>query len=160
VHFILYNLLALRLFDVRAREDALQRLFSTFPGGRPGVGLLLLRTALGSVAVALGVSELSGPIVRTPLVWSVAFTLLIGGVGLIVGFLTPFASALVGLSVLGMALAWLPAPQLASLGVTLTVVMVLATATGVALLGPGAFSIDGQLFGRREIVIPPRQPEP
>jgi uncharacterized membrane protein YphA (DoxX/SURF4 family) len=160
VDLIPYNLLALRLFDVRAREDALQRLFSTFPGGRPGVGLLLLRTALGSVAVALGVSELSGPIVRTPLVWSVAFTLLIGGVGLIVGFLTPFASALVGLSVLGMALAWLPAPQLASLGVTLTVVMMLATATGVALLGPGAFSIDGQLFGRREIVIPPRQPEP
>jgi uncharacterized membrane protein YphA (DoxX/SURF4 family) len=147
-------------FGARACEDALQRLFSTFPGGRPGVGLLLLRAALGAVAVALGASELSGPIGRTALVWSVACALLVGGLGLIVGFLTPFASALVGLSVLGIALAWLPAPELASLGVTLTVVLMVVTAIGVALLGPGAFSVDGQLFGRREIVIPPRQPEP
>jgi uncharacterized membrane protein YphA (DoxX/SURF4 family) len=93
-------------------------------------------------------------------VWSVAFTLLVGGFGLILGFLTPFASMLVGVSVLGIALSWLPAPPLASLGVALTAAMMVATAIGVALLGPGAFSVDGQLFGRREIVIPPRQHEP
>ena len=157
---IAYNLLAVRLFfDARAGEDALQRLFSTFPGGRPGVGLLLLRTALGAIAVAFGASDLSGPIARTPLVWSVAFTLLAGGFGLILGFLTPFASMLVGVSVLGIALSWFPAPPLASLGATLTAAMMVATAIGVALLGPGAFSVDGQLFGRREIVIPPRQHE-
>jgi hypothetical protein len=35
------------------------------------------------------------------------------------------------------------------------------TAAALALLGPGAFSLDGRLFGRREIVIPPssRPPE-
>ena len=92
--------------------------------------------------------------------WSVAFTLLLGGLGLIVGFLTPVASTLVAVSVLGIALSWLPAPPLASLGVTLVAAMMVATAIGVALLGPGAFSVDGQLFGRREIVIPPRQHEP
>ena len=91
--------------------------------------------------------------------WSVAFTLLVGGCGLIVGFLTPFASMLVGLSILGIAFSWFPAPPLASLGATLTAAMMVATAIGVALLGPGAFSVDGQLFGRREIVIPPRQHE-
>jgi hypothetical protein len=32
-------------------------------------------------------------------------------------------------------------------------------AVAIALLGPGAFSFDGYLFGRREIVIPPRPPE-
>jgi hypothetical protein len=34
-------------------------------------------------------------------------------------------------------------------------------AVALALLGPGAFSLDGRLFGRREIVIPPssRKPE-
>jgi len=149
-----------RLFGARAREDRLQRLFSTFPGGQPGIGLLILRTALGAVALAFGASDLSGPIARTPLVWSVAFTLLIGGFGLIVGFLTPFASILVALSVLGIALSWLPAPPLASLGITLAAGMMVVTAIGVALLGPGAFSVDGHLFGRREIVIPPRQPEP
>jgi len=60
---------------------------------------------------------------------------------------------------LGIALSWFPAPPLASLGATLTAAMMVATAIGVALLGPGAFSVDGQLFGRREIVIPPRQHE-
>jgi hypothetical protein len=70
------------------------------------------------------------------------------------------ASLLVGLSVLGITLAWLPAPPLISTGVNLAVLMMLVTAIGIALLGPGAFSIDGHLFGRREIVIPPRQREP
>jgi hypothetical protein len=34
-------------------------------------------------------------------------------------------------------------------------------ATALGLLGPGAYSLDGRLFGRREIVIPPssRPPE-
>jgi hypothetical protein len=34
-------------------------------------------------------------------------------------------------------------------------------AVAVALMGPGAFSLDARLFGRREIVIPPlhRGPE-
>jgi hypothetical protein len=36
--------------------------------------------------------------------------------------------------------------------------MVLATA--IALLGPGAFSIDSRLFGRREILIPHATREP
>jgi uncharacterized membrane protein YphA (DoxX/SURF4 family) len=37
--------------------------------------------------------------------------------------------------------------------------LMVITAMGIALLGPGAFSVDGQLFGRREIVIPPRPPK-
>jgi guanyl-specific ribonuclease Sa len=32
-------------------------------------------------------------------------------------------------------------------------------AASIAMLGPGAYSVDGYLFGRREIVIPPRGPE-
>ena len=77
-----------------------------------------------------------------------------------VGFMTPLASLLVGFSVLGIALAWLPAPPLASVGVSLVVLIMVVMAAGIALLGPGAFSVDGHLFGRREIVIPPRQREP
>jgi len=33
----------------------------------------------------------------------------------------------------------------------------IVTAVAIALLGPGAFSLDGRLFGRREIVIPPHR---
>jgi len=100
-----------------------------------------------------------GPIARTPAVWFAGAVLLLGGAGLVAGFLTPFASLLVGLSVLGIALSWLPAPPVAALGLSLTAMM-LVLALGIALLGPGAFSVDGHLFGRREIVIPPRQREP
>jgi uncharacterized membrane protein YphA (DoxX/SURF4 family) len=149
-----------RLFSARACEDTLQRLFSTFPGGRPGVGLLLLRIALGAIAVVFGASDLTGPSGRTPLVWVEAFVLLLGGSSLIAGFLTPLASLVVGLSLVGIAFDWLPVPPLVPGGVNLSVLLMLVTAIGIALLGPGAFSVDGHLFGRREIVIPPRQREP
>lgn len=35
----------------------------------------------------------------------------------------------------------------------------IAIASAVALLGPGAFSVDSRIFGRREIVIENRNPE-
>src|ERR1700739_940342 len=122
----------------------LQRLFSTFPSGRPGIGLLLLRTALGGLAVALGVLELAGAIGHTVLVWTVASILVVSGAGLVVGFMTPLASVLVALCVLGISLSWIPAPPLASIGVTLVALLMVITAIGIALLGPGAFSVDGQ----------------
>ena len=140
-------------------RSPLQRLFSTFPSGRPGIGLLLLRLVLGGLAATLGVLELAGAVEHSFLVWAVSVVLVLSGAGLIVGFMTPLASALVGLCVLAMALSWIPTPPLASMAVTLVVLLMVATAIGVALLGPGAFSVDGQLFGRREIVIPPRSPE-
>lgn len=35
-----------------------------------------------------------------------------------------------------------------------SLVGVIILAAAIALLGPGAFSLDARLFGRREIVIP------
>jgi len=102
----------------------------------------------------LGALELTGPMGRTLPVWVATFALLLSGAGVIIGFMTPVASLLLVLSVLGIALSWIPAPPLASLAALLIV----ATALAIALLGPGAFSVDGHLFGRREIVIPPRSP--
>jgi len=32
---------------------------------------------------------------------------------------------------------------------------VIVVAAALILIGPGAFSLDGYLFGRREIIIPP-----
>jgi uncharacterized membrane protein YphA (DoxX/SURF4 family) len=138
----------------------LQRLFSTFPGGQPGIGLLLIRAALGGIAVALGAADLSGLIERTLPVWAAGLTFLVSGAGIIIGFMTPLASLLVGLGAVGIVLSWIPAPPLASLGTTLIALLIVTTSMGIALLGPGAFSIDGNLFGRREIVIPPRSPRP
>lgn len=141
--------------DVRAERTPLQRLFSTFPSGRPGIGLLLLRAALGGIALLLGILELTSSTGRSATVWMAASLLQVSGVGLIIGFMTPVASALVGLCVLAIVFSWIPAPPLT----TMVAVLAITTALAIALLGPGAFSIDGHLFGRREIVIPPRSDE-
>lgn len=133
----------------------LQRLFSTFPSGRPGIGLLLLRIALGGIALLLGILELTGSTGRSPTVWTAASLLLASGAGLIIGLMTPLASSLVAICVLGMVFSWIPAPPLTSIAAAFLII----TALAMALLGPGAFSVDGHLFGRREIVIPSRSDE-
>jgi uncharacterized membrane protein YphA (DoxX/SURF4 family) len=143
------------------RRNALQRLFTTFPDGRPGIGLLLLRTAVGLGAIAAGVLYLSGSTGPYWLKWLVGSVLTASGAAMAIGFLTPWAGLLVGLSFLGVALSWFPAPSPGLHDVRLVALGMIITATAICLLGPGAFSLDGRLFGRREIIIPPssRQPE-
>jgi uncharacterized membrane protein YphA (DoxX/SURF4 family) len=149
-------------FSWGAREIALQRLYSTFPGGKPGLGLLLLRAAVGLAAVAQGISYLTSPLNPSPVKWLFAFVLIASGVALAAGLFTPFAGILLGLCFLGIAVSWFPGPSSGVQDARLLALGMLITATALALLGPGAFSFDGCLFGRREIVIPPssRPPEP
>jgi len=137
----------------------LQRLFSTFPGGLPGIGLLLLRASVGGLAVICGALYFFDAAERTPAVWIMAAGLLVSGATLIVGYLTPLASLLTGLCIFVNVCSWVPTHLLASLGARLMAAVMVLIAVAIALLGPGAFSLDGYLFGRREIVIPPRTPE-
>jgi uncharacterized membrane protein YphA (DoxX/SURF4 family) len=142
-------------------RNALQRLFSTFPGGRPGVGLLLLRIAVGLTAIAEGVLYLAEPSAPSQGKWLLGLILTVSGAALSIGILTPFVGSLLGICLFGIALAWLPAlPWGVHDSRFLGFGMVIVTAS-IILLGPGAFSLDGHLFGRREIVIPssPRRPE-
>ena len=74
---------------------------------------------------------------------------------LLIGLLTPLAGSLAALTGIGLAMAWLPAPTPNPFEGWLTAVLVVSVATAIALLGPGAFSVDAALFGRREIAIPP-----
>jgi hypothetical protein len=60
-----------------------------------------------------------------------------------VGFVTPVIAILIGLVSI----------TLASSHFAQTVDTVVLSAV-IALLGPGAFSIDARMFGRREILIP------
>lgn len=122
------------------------------------MGLFLLRVALGGMALTCGALFLSGQMEHAAAVWVIVSVLIIGGVALVIGFLTPFASLAIGLCVLGMAFSWFPAPSLIPSGARLITLVIVTTAVALALLGPGAFSMDGYLFGRREIVIPPRPP--
>jgi len=140
---------------------ALQRLYSTFPGGRPGLGLLLLRTTVGLAAIAEGVFCFSDPSIPSMDKWLLGLFLTASGLALAIGFLTAFVRPLLGLCFLGIALSWLPAPSWGVRDPRLVGVGMIVAAVAIALLGPGAFSLDGRLFGRREIVIPPssRPPE-
>ena len=139
---------------------ALQRLYSTFPGGRPGIGLLLLRVAVGLAAAAAGVLYFSGPSRSSSEEWILGAVLVIGGVLLAAGFLTPLAGLLIGICFVGIALSWFPAPAWVVHDVKLVATGMIISAVALALLGPGAFSLDGRLFGRREIVIPPSSHTP
>jgi len=138
-----------------AGRYALQRLYSTFPGGRPGIGLLLLRAAVGFSAAAGGVFYLSGPFNSSSEKWFLGLVLITSGASLAIGFLTPIAGLLVGICFLGIAFSWFPAPSWTLHDVKPVAFAMIVTAIALALLGPGAFSLDGRLFGRREIVIPP-----
>ncbi|MCE9666548.1 hypothetical protein LY474_01870 [Myxococcus stipitatus] len=121
----------------------MQRLFSMFPAGAAGIGLFLLR-------LAVAWSFFLDPSAARPVhPW-----LAIPGLGICLGFLTP-------ISVLACCLLQFHAihgmggqPGGAALGVRLL------SACALALLGPGAYSLDARLFGRRVVDFTPHKPPP
>lgn len=134
-------------------------MFSTFPDGGPGIGLLLLRASVGGLAAIAGVVYLSESIERALAVWATGVGLIVSGAALLLGFMTPYASLLLALCLLTGLFSSVPTPLVNFLGPRhLTGILVLISAA-IALLGPGSYSVDGYLFGRREIVIPPNFPQ-
>ncbi|HEX6731189.1 MAG TPA: hypothetical protein VF074_14290 [Pyrinomonadaceae bacterium] len=63
-------------------------------------------------------------------------------------------SILVAISGIGIALAWIPLPDQIPLDSHLAIINLIVLSVAIALLGPGAFSLDARMFGRREITIP------
>jgi uncharacterized membrane protein YphA (DoxX/SURF4 family) len=85
---------------------------------------------------------------------------LLSGLCLLIGFLTPILSLLACLESLGIAFSWFPLQLLSPFESKLALAPIIAIAAAIALLGPGAFSLDARLFGWREIVIPPASRPP
>lgn len=136
------------------RSTALHRLFTSFPGGWPGVGLLLLRLATGAAVATHGASYFAGHAALS--LWSAVTgtgSVLIGTL-LLLGFLTPFAGMLALVVTGAAAFSLLPAPDLNPFDAPMAAALLASISAALAFLGPGALSVDARLFGRREIVIP------
>jgi len=76
------------------------------------------------------------------------------GASVLAGFLTPVAAVLLGLTAIGWGTSLIPAPHPNLFPSKLLAGLLATMASAIALLGPGAFSIDARLFGLREIIIP------
>jgi uncharacterized membrane protein YphA (DoxX/SURF4 family) len=126
-----------------------QRFFSSFPDGRFGAGLLLLRAIASLVGISLVVARLIGPSPATLDMMSGTVSI-VSSLGVLVGFFTPASATILAVTV---AWFWFPVhADVLRLGVP-AALMTIAIAVAISLLGPGAFSIDARLFGPREIVI-------
>ena len=122
----------------------MQRLFSTFPQGLPGIGLVLLRAAVGIPLVQQAIVGLVNASPPAPLGLVVEGASLL----LLVGLWTPVAGVLVAVAEVGLALSHPAGPW--------TFVHFGTLGAALAMLGPGGWSVDARLFGRKHIQIPQR----
>jgi hypothetical protein len=111
-----------------------------FPAGRPGLGLVMLRVAMELLLWQL--------YPFAPGSWPMSLLMVSSATWILLslGLLTPIAAAVafaLVLSTLG-AGSWVTAPAL-------------ACALAIFFLGPGAYSVDALLFGRRVLVTPERR---
>ena len=115
-----------------------------FPTGLPGLALLLLRLSVAGALLLHTYAQrdaLPGWIHATAILISLVVS---------VGYLTPLAAFGALACYLSMGLG------LGSGADAVTVALVPAIdALALALLGPGAYSVDSRRFGRRVVVLPP-----
>jgi putative oxidoreductase len=119
----------------------LQRLFTTFADGWPGFGLLFQRLASGIVLLHDGIRLY----IETPKAGIIAPQAIgaVLAIFILIGLWTPAAGALIAAVELWMAFAHPGARETAILLATLGATQ--------AMIGPGAFSVDARLFGRKHI---------
>ena len=123
----------------------MQRLFSTFPNSWPGIGLLLQRVATATVLICSGFGHL-----REPSQFALILPHVIGagaGILLLFGLWTPVCGTVIALAEVWVAYSSTRA------GIPIMLATLSAT---LAMIGPGAWSIDAHLFGRKHFEISER----
>jgi putative oxidoreductase len=114
-----------------------------FPSGWPGKGLLILRLATGILLLYGGFAGLGQAhdheIIALLLLTAVA------GIFILVGLWTPVAGVLLAIAEVFSLISGADTPRNAILMATVGI--------SLALLGPGVWSIDALLFGRRRLDV-------
>ena len=118
----------------------MQRLFSSFAGGSPGFGLLMQRLLVGAALLCISVSPPASAIPGPKVLGALA------GVLLIAGLWTPIAGVATAC-----AQAWIAFSSPAQMRISAVLAVLGVT---LALIGPGAWSLDARLYGRKHIVPP------
>lgn len=126
-------------FNLEQEIQVLQRLYSSFARGWPGIGLLCLRLVTAIVVFRFGETEWASK----SSFWQIAVQG-IAGLLLCVGLWTPLAGG--ALSVFEL---W---SAFSGKGNFWVEILLAAVCAALAMLGPGAWSIDARLFGRKRLI--------
>ena len=120
----------------------MRRLFSNFARGWPGVGLLVMRLVAGIAFIAQAAATMhNGPLTT----FATAIVAILAGLCLLAGLWTPIAGSLVAAIGIWFACTHVEDP--------LASVLLATIGAALALVGPGAWSIDARLFGWKRIDI-------
>jgi putative oxidoreductase len=127
----------------------LRRLFSTFAHGLPGLGLLLMRLVVGVALVVRRIIELrTGPPIGLAMIHVLAIA---AGILLLIGLWTPIAGTLLVIIEVWSSFSHPNDPW--------SYILLGTFGAALALLGPGAWSIDARLFGWKRIQLPDKRVE-
>jgi len=123
--------------------NILQRLYSTFAGRWPGVGLLLQRVLVAVMLVRFCVIHLTDSPLSASMIPHI--TGACAAMLFLVGLWTPFVGTLIAVVEL-----WIAVTHVSDPWISIMLATIGATS---AMLGPGVFSIDAVLFGRRHLDV-------
>lgn len=132
---------------------ALQRTFSGFPTGYPGLALLLLRLVVGGTASSqawLLITANHGAVNASVVVALLTF---VTGLALVIGFMTPITTVLLSAGGLLLTVDSSIPGHLSLFESGLARLEFIAISAALISLGPGALSLDARLYGRREIEV-------
>ena len=113
---------------------------------------------VGGAAAVQGGLYLADLVEPAPWLWALGALAIVSGIALVVGLLTPGSGAVAGVTTVLIVMTWNPSTTSNLFIDRVAALFVTADAAAVALLGPGAHSMDAYLFGRREIIIPHDMP--
>ena len=122
----------------------MQRLFSTFAEGWPGAGLLLQRVLTSTFLLYCGATHLLETTRLAPSLPHVVAA--VAGTLLLLGFWTPVAGITIAIVEV-----WIFCASF-----SLTAIMLAGLGATVAMIGPGMWSIDARLYGRKHLEDPRR----